>query len=1056
MSSDYKKICQDNIRRRGEEFDDMGRLISEQLYSDRSHFVYELLQNAEDALERRFRNNPDESPSCKVQFVLFRDRLEFRHFGELFNEEDVRGISDVLRGTKGEDMAQIGTFGIGFKSVYAFTASPEIHSGAEHFAIKRYIRPKAKEPSPSFSIKPNETVFVFPFDHKKFPKEAAFDLISDKLRRLGPRVLLFLKSIDEIEWRVEPDQTEGYYLKEVKRVDGQRYAHRVSLVGQKNGQDKHEDWLVFEKPMPVRANVGRVVVEVAFRLQTNTRDNSESIVRINSSPLVVYFPTEKETGMGFLIQGPFHTTPARDNILGHDAWNKKLIWETGELVVESLRQLKEMGLLSVSVLEALPIRIDEFSEGSLFYSIFNRVRSALFYEEFLPANDGTFVAARNAMIAASEGIMNLLNSDQLGLLFQTKTFFKWLSSEITGRRVPFLWQYLRSELKVVEVDPEMFARRLSEHFLKCQTDEWFMKFYGFLSGQESLWRPPRWRWQTGGILRNKPILRLQDGTHVNPFRDGNSPNAYLAERTEIETSMPVVKLELFEHEKALQFLKALGIPELDLVEEVIEEILPNYLADGITVSYEQNKRDLKKIGRAYETDSQDKRRRLQKRLQGTPFILADNPCTGKSVYRRPNQVYFGSNVLHEYFAGNESFVSVSPDHPHSDLFKNLGIKSFVTIKRKISHSSENYVTICDQHGWHERGLNGFDPNIKVDGLEYAIATPTLEKSAFVWNRIACPHSDCIRGTVEKSSRQTFQGSHREEQLSEFGELLINCAWLPDSSGNMHRPSALTLNDLPESFVRDEKLADLLGMRKHVVAKLAQEAGMTEESLNLAREIENSSSQIQKKISLLLRGEMKDNSKVHEQVNQYSQALSEAFAKPGSSPRHDRLVNGGEVRHPLRRREKTHEDITATIEDESERGQRFHSTLLKKWEGKNELVRESFVEWYGGRCQICRKTFVQRNGEPYFEGLYLVSRTAAGWQDRVGNVLCLCAEHSARFQFGPREVEEAIIQQLMQLKVKEEGGDGHPAIQMRLCDVPIEITFAEKHLIDLQEMIKITQ
>ena len=92
MPCDYRKICQDNIRRRGEEFDDIGQLIAEQLYSDRSHFVYELLQNAEDALERRFRQNPNDRSPCKVQFRLFQDRLEFRHFGALFNEEDVRGI----------------------------------------------------------------------------------------------------------------------------------------------------------------------------------------------------------------------------------------------------------------------------------------------------------------------------------------------------------------------------------------------------------------------------------------------------------------------------------------------------------------------------------------------------------------------------------------------------------------------------------------------------------------------------------------------------------------------------------------------------------------------------------------------------------------------------------------------------------------------------------------------------------------------------------------------------------------------------------------------------
>ena len=124
MPSDYEKIRRDNIRRRGEEFDDIGRLISEQLYSDRSHFIYELLQNAEDALARRFRQHPDDSSRCAVQFRLFRDRLEFRHFGVKFNEDDVRGVSDVLRGTKKEDISQIGKFGNRFQVSLCFYSIP--------------------------------------------------------------------------------------------------------------------------------------------------------------------------------------------------------------------------------------------------------------------------------------------------------------------------------------------------------------------------------------------------------------------------------------------------------------------------------------------------------------------------------------------------------------------------------------------------------------------------------------------------------------------------------------------------------------------------------------------------------------------------------------------------------------------------------------------------------------------------------------------------------------------------------------------------------------------
>jgi hypothetical protein len=50
-----------------------------------------------------------------------------------------------LIGFRSRDLTAIGRFGIGFKSVYAFTDRPEIHSGAEDFAIEGYIRPVAAD-----------------------------------------------------------------------------------------------------------------------------------------------------------------------------------------------------------------------------------------------------------------------------------------------------------------------------------------------------------------------------------------------------------------------------------------------------------------------------------------------------------------------------------------------------------------------------------------------------------------------------------------------------------------------------------------------------------------------------------------------------------------------------------------------------------------------------------------------------------------------------------------------------------------------------------------------
>jgi hypothetical protein len=504
MPSNYDKITKDNIRRRGEEFDDIGRLISERLYSDRSHFVYELLQNSEDALERRFRDDPQNYSPCGVKFLLFKDRLEFRHFGQFFTEKDVQGISDVLKGTKSEDNAQIGKFGIGFKSVYAFTATPLIHSGDEHFVIERYIRPHATDPC--LSVARDETLFIFPFNHKDLSADKAFELISNKLKKLGPRILLFLNRINEIEWRVEPIGEKGQYLKESQN---RGKAIQATVIGQNNGQDEEENWLVFNRSVSVPDGTCTGKVEVAFKLETNGKDQTENISKIKDSPLVVYFPTQIDTRFGFLVQGPYDTVASRSSIEDNNR-NKSLIQETTVLLTEALRNLKEMGLLTVAVFETLPIRMEDFSEDSMFYPIVVAVRETLIAEDLLPTDDGTFVSARNAKLSRGADLRKLLNNDQLCFLFQSEDKVKWLAGAITQDRTPDLRTYLLNELEIEEVTPDSFARKITPSFLISQNDEWFIEFYRYLSGQEALWRTPRWSGDAGGLLRGKAIVRLQD------------------------------------------------------------------------------------------------------------------------------------------------------------------------------------------------------------------------------------------------------------------------------------------------------------------------------------------------------------------------------------------------------------------------------------------------------------------------------------------------------------------------------------------------------------------
>ena len=128
-------------------------------YPDPVHFVYELLQNAE-----------DQGASC-VKFRLESRRLVFEHDGDPFTPQDVENITGIGNTQKVEQANKIGRFGLGFKSVFVITDQPEIHTrlsledGSEQpffFRIESLVVPLKIDSSEEFSGK-KETTFTFPF-----------------------------------------------------------------------------------------------------------------------------------------------------------------------------------------------------------------------------------------------------------------------------------------------------------------------------------------------------------------------------------------------------------------------------------------------------------------------------------------------------------------------------------------------------------------------------------------------------------------------------------------------------------------------------------------------------------------------------------------------------------------------------------------------------------------------------------------------------------------------------------------------------------------------------
>ena len=173
MASDYEQIRRENITRYGTDIGRIGRMLLADRYEEQTHFIFELLQNTEDALARR----QIRPRSRAVSFDLNENSLRVSHYGDPFNHYDVVGICGIDESTK--EVNEIGRFGIGFKSVYAFTDRPEVHSGREEFAIEEYVLPIAV---PTIDRYVDQTVILIPFNTSIRPS-----LRRDSQRPSAPR-----------------------------------------------------------------------------------------------------------------------------------------------------------------------------------------------------------------------------------------------------------------------------------------------------------------------------------------------------------------------------------------------------------------------------------------------------------------------------------------------------------------------------------------------------------------------------------------------------------------------------------------------------------------------------------------------------------------------------------------------------------------------------------------------------------------------------------------------------------------------------------------------------
>jgi hypothetical protein len=1045
MPTDYRAISAYNEEMLGK--DRASRMSQVSMYADTAHFVFEILQNADDA------------GATEVVFEVSDDRLVIEHNGNPFTSDDVKAISYFGKGKT--DITKIGHFGLGFKSVFAYTASPRIHSGNESFEITDLYTLRAV-PLPA-DLKRNRTRFVLPFDHEtsrpayieagRLKKgTTARKEIAAKLAKLGPETLLFTRNLAEIRW--EADGRPGHYLREERPLAG---GGRELFIVTADGEESC--FLVFEQPVHTGGSetspTGRLV-QIAYRLTKRLSDEG-AISPVVGAKLFVFFQTDKETHTGLIFQAPYRTTPARDNVPEDDDFNRQLVQQSADLLVESVQQLKKLKLLSLEALSALPLDFERFAEGSFLYPVHAAVRDALQRLPLLPTSTGGFVSARQAKMARGAELTKVFDTEQLETLFGIEGV-RWLNPALTSARYPALYQLLvgrrRSQpgyfqkaewasepLAVdMEVSAESMASRLTAGFLKAQSDEWLMRFMSYVA-KSSIY-----------AFHSIPIVRLESGEQVVPKGKDGQPNAYLPPQDgSVELNgLPMVKASLLTKQDVVDFLQDdldLGPP--DLADFALTRILPKYRKAEKEVSVARWKKDFRIVVSGLATDSNEKKGRLLEAIRAAAFLIgvhSSNRTDLKLV--KPSQLYLSSPEVDEYFAGDETFYITPSDFYEQgdpEALVSMGVARTPRVARRTK-DYRGHVSITSWHGWHKRGLDGFDPEWAIEGLAGALQTPTPVRSKLIW-RLLLADSSCIRGVVESSTRQSFENPKREEVISATGRLLMETPWLLGDRGTFVRPCDIALDELPPGFEKASTearaLAEKLGMKKseeqEAIAVLARGDARKRK---IAEYLMNASDDVMDKFEKLIpkQRELPEFKSFKEGIQSLHRVAvgNPAEGRGGAAP----------VSNPERYR-RTAEDAVREAVTTHRTSPRIVTFSVARDLSSNKLAREFLEQEYQGRCQVTGQTFQKRTGGNYFEALSLVGRLDAEHLNDPGNMLCLCADVAAQFMYAEFAWLDSVEEKILGFKAEKEGGsEAMRKISARVAGKTLTITWSERHFLRL--------
>lgn len=198
------------------------RSLSSQLYEKSTHFLLELIQNADD-------NTYDcPSPTLSFSYKPGSLRIDCNEVG--FTVENVEAICAISRSTKSgktNDGEHIGEKGIGFKSV--FKAADVVWISSREFTFKFDKTKLLGMVAPIWTDFPETTRSGCTSIYLQLSKAYEEETLIHELLTFDTNLLIFLRRIKEINIRVTR-RDEQVWEKTIRKIESRQGADRVTVL----------------------------------------------------------------------------------------------------------------------------------------------------------------------------------------------------------------------------------------------------------------------------------------------------------------------------------------------------------------------------------------------------------------------------------------------------------------------------------------------------------------------------------------------------------------------------------------------------------------------------------------------------------------------------------------------------------------------------------------------------------------------------------------------------------------------------------------------------------